>query len=544
MEKAYTIRISRFNPETDSRPVLMDYRVPCSGRESVLGALLFIYEEVDSTLLFNYGCRYRSCGKCAMKIDGKPKLACETPVSDGMVLEPLDRLPVIRDLAVDRTGLLGLLGKHHLLLSPKGSIDCVVEPPEFFQVARCNECLSCLSVCPAFGRKTGYDGPFIGAKLAGLHYDLREQRNLLDALSSFLEKCIQCKQCQANCPWEVPFAKTAATIRGELFRGRPFSGRDWLMARPPLVGYLASLLPVFRRGLAGKEAVRKRLDHFMGIDQRAPFPGYHKESVKRRRPLPERKEPQAAYFLGCYDKFNDQGTAKATLSFLEERGVETEVLDLGCCGQPFIGIGDLNSAKQRAEALSEKLERWIRKGCDVLFSCPSCASMVRDEYPSLFGLLSDEGIRSHLLNLGEFLWRMHQSGQSKTDFKETRKRIGYHAPCHLKAQKIGTPFIDLLKTVPGLEIEPFLDKCCGMAGTMGFKKEKFDLAQEIGRPLFDEIRGKGLDLVLSDCAACRMKIEKETGVEVSHPIVFLSEVSRKRSDARHEGVRAVPIEAK
>ena len=64
VRKEYTIKISRYNPEVDDAPVLKEYRVPCAEQESVLGALLYIYEEIDSTLLFNYGCRFRLCGKC------------------------------------------------------------------------------------------------------------------------------------------------------------------------------------------------------------------------------------------------------------------------------------------------------------------------------------------------------------------------------------------------------------------------------------------------------------------------------------------------
>ena len=118
-----TIKVSRFNPETDERPVLKEYKVPCRDEDSVLGGLLHIYEEIDSTLLFHYGCRYRLCGKCAIRINGRPMLACETPLEDGMVLEPLDHLPVIRDLAVDRSGLLEPLRRNEILLPPGNQVE-------------------------------------------------------------------------------------------------------------------------------------------------------------------------------------------------------------------------------------------------------------------------------------------------------------------------------------------------------------------------------------------------------------------------------------
>jgi len=315
MKHTYTIKISRFDPETDERPILKEYQVPRRDQESVLGILLYIYEEIDSTLFFNYGCRYRSCGKCAIKINGKPMLACETPLADGMILEPLDHLPVLRDLAVDRSGLLDPLKKYDLLLSPPKERERVVQPSEFFQLIRCNECLSCLSICPAFGQKAGYDGPFFGVKLALLHNDVREEKDRLSQLAPFLEKCIQCKQCQVNCPWNILFTKVATKIKGELFARRSFSGRDWVMSRPPVISYFVSLLPLPVNKLAKKKVVRKILDHLMEIDERAPFPEYRKMTIKPRKERPEERRHQVAYFLGCYEKFNDPKIAKASLSF-------------------------------------------------------------------------------------------------------------------------------------------------------------------------------------------------------------------------------------
>ncbi len=58
---------------------------------------------------------------------------------------------------------------------------------------------------------------------------------------------------------------------------------------------------------------------------------------------------------------------------------------------------------------------------------------------------------------------------------------------------------------------------------MGFKKEKFELSQKVGEPLFETIKKSGLDLILSDCASCQMKIGKEANVKTLHPIVILKE---------------------
>jgi len=441
-----------------------------------------------------------------------------------MVLEPLDNLPVIRDLAVDRSSLFSSLKKYDLLFSSPEECERVVQPLEFLQLMRCNECLSCLSICPSFKQEIGYEGAFLGVKLARLRFDVREERDRSNQLTAFLEKCILCKQCQANCPWDIPFTGVAMKIKGEALARPSFLGRDWVMSRPHMIGYLASLLRLPVNKFGKQKMVRRILDRCMEIDERAPFPEYNKGILKVRKERPERPKRRVAYFVGCYEKFNDPDTAKASLSLLESTGAEIEVLDFGCCGEPFMGIGDLAAGRKRAEVISEKLREWIQRGFDVVFGCPSCGSMICNDYPSLFQMLTGRDLQSHLFNMGEYLWQMHQSGRLKVKFKETRIRIGYQAPCHLKAQKIGVPFVHLLKLIPGLEVYAILDKCCGMAGTMGFKKEKFELSQKIGKPLFDEIQREELVVVLSDCSACQMKMKKEVGVQSYHPVVFLKEL--------------------
>ena len=524
--KEATITISRFNPETDDHPVLKEYRVPHQDQDSVLGALLHIYEEIDSTLLFNYGCRYRVCGKCAIKINGRPMLACETPLEDGMVLEPLDHLPVLRDLAVDRSDLLEPLRRNEILFDPGQKAGVAFQPPEFSHLMRCNECLSCVSDCPVFGQKVGYDGPFFGARLAQLHYDVRHRGDLLPRLDSFLDRCILCKRCELNCPWDIRFPEISTKIKGELFKRKRVSVRDWLMARPSWVGPIASWFASPLNALSRKKVVRKAMDRTLKIDEKAPFPEYHRRPIRQRGV--GKTERKVAYFLGCFDKFNDPGTAQASLDVLEGIGLGIELIDLGCCGAPFIGLGDLEAARSKALGLSKGIERWVLQGYDIVLSCPSCGIMFKNEYPALFHLMEGKAFQDHLFDLGDYLGRMDHEGRWKKEFGEIRKKVGYQISCHLKAQKTGTPFLHLLKQVPGLEIIHLFDQCCGMAGTMGFKKEKFDLSQKVGEPLFEAIKKSGLDLILSDCASCRMKIGKEANVNTVHPILILREALKSQ----------------
>lgn len=85
---------------TDGR--LQTYWLSLNEQEiySVLNALELIYQSQDGTLGFfsHAACRQAACGQCLVKINGQNRLACKTPVEDGMVLEPWNGKSVIRDL--------------------------------------------------------------------------------------------------------------------------------------------------------------------------------------------------------------------------------------------------------------------------------------------------------------------------------------------------------------------------------------------------------------------------------------------------------------
>lgn len=84
-------------------------------------------------------------------------------------------------------------------------------------------------------------------------------------------------------------------------------------------------------------------------------------------------------------------------------------------------------------------------------------------------------------------------------------RVIYHAPCHLRAQGNGLPGLELLRRLPGVMVRNADAGCCGISGSYGFKKEKYDIGQEIGAALFKAVRESGAHIALPNAApaACR-----------------------------------------
>jgi len=96
------LKVYRFTPGEDVRPEYREYDVEKTEKMSVLSALQYIYENLDGSLsMSGYFCYRKLCGLCQLRINGKNRLSCRTSVENGMVIEPAEGYPVIKDLAVD-----------------------------------------------------------------------------------------------------------------------------------------------------------------------------------------------------------------------------------------------------------------------------------------------------------------------------------------------------------------------------------------------------------------------------------------------------------
>ncbi|MFM7796583.1 MAG: succinate dehydrogenase/fumarate reductase iron-sulfur subunit, partial [Candidatus Nitrosotenuis sp.] len=102
--KIVTLRIAKFNPEKDSNQQFVDFKVSYERWTTVLDAVLDVKKHLDHSVAVRYSCRQASCGSCGMKINGRPRLACFTKISelnsDVITVEPMSNYPIIRDLVV------------------------------------------------------------------------------------------------------------------------------------------------------------------------------------------------------------------------------------------------------------------------------------------------------------------------------------------------------------------------------------------------------------------------------------------------------------
>ncbi|MDY6864074.1 MAG: 2Fe-2S iron-sulfur cluster-binding protein [Thermodesulfobacteriota bacterium] len=199
--KKIRIKVLRYNPENGVEKEFSTYEVDKDENSTILEGLQQIYERNDSTLAFNYGCRVKNCGLCAVNADGKPYYACITKIKDSMEITPLNNLPLIKDLIFDREQFFNFLKtfKPYVIRDkpPETLPETLIQPPEHAQLMSCRECFACMSSCPEYKwEDESFGGPLGFVKLAQLHYDCRDsQDRVSQARDMGILKCTECKKC-------------------------------------------------------------------------------------------------------------------------------------------------------------------------------------------------------------------------------------------------------------------------------------------------------------------------------------------------------------
>jgi glycerol-3-phosphate dehydrogenase subunit C len=229
------------------------------------------------------------------------------------------------------------------------------------------------------------------------------------------------------------------------------------------------------------------------------------------------------------------------VEILERNGFTVVVPRQECCGLPFISNGLYTQAREKARRNLATLASYARAGYRIVGTSTSCTHALKAEYREMLDLTDPDAtvVADATWDVCELLVDLHDDGRLDTGFAPIPESLPYHPPCQLRSHGIGTPAMDLFALVPGLRAADSDHDCCGAAGTYGLKAERWQIAQDVGEPLFAKIRASGASRAACDSETCRWQIEASTGVPTVHPIAILAESYRRADEARTEPWRRV-----
>jgi len=171
--KQVVFKIQRYNPEQGSVLHFQEFTITASRGMTVLDGLIYIKENLDSTLAFRSSCRMGICGACGVMVNNYPHLACHTQIeefnADTLTVKSLPNLPIIKDLVADLTPMFDnhkaikpYIIRHDTQEMKDPTAEFAQMPQElndFLQFAYCVKCGICISACPTSASDRLFLGP-------------------------------------------------------------------------------------------------------------------------------------------------------------------------------------------------------------------------------------------------------------------------------------------------------------------------------------------------------------------------------------------------
>ncbi len=235
----HRFRIKRFDPEGDASPRWEEFTVEMEPFERLLDGLMQIKAYTDGSLTFRRSCAHGICGSCAMKINGKNRLACQALSKDMpemIVFEPLPAFPVIKDLVVEVDPFFAKIRDvlpYLINEEPPPDMERLQGPEDqqkILEAITCILCGCCTSACPVYWADKEYVGPAAILKAARFILDTRDSaagRRLERITGSHgIWRCHSIFNCVEVCPKEIDVTGHISAMKRRATKRRLRPGRD------------------------------------------------------------------------------------------------------------------------------------------------------------------------------------------------------------------------------------------------------------------------------------------------------------------------------
>jgi glycerol-3-phosphate dehydrogenase subunit C len=337
--------------------------------------------------------------------------------------------------------------------------------------------------------------------------------------------------CSLVCPHGVQIAEMNIIAKAQAAQRDGLSLRNRMLGRSERLGQLGSFFAPFSDLPVQNRLLRALGERLLGISRQAPFPKFARRTFRRwfARHAAGRDMAglyKVVYFHGCSTNYYEPRVGKAAVGVLRLNGCKVSVAEQNCCGLPLQSNGEFGAARAYAQANVRKLAPYVRAGYFIVGTSTSCTLALKHEYRSVLGLRGEDVnlVAEATYDFFEFLERLDSEGFLNTNFRRLRApRLVYHAPCQFRSHAVGRPAADLLGRIPGVTVIETTADCCGVAGTYGLKAEKYQIAKDVGRKAFDEIRDARADRIVCDSETCRWWLAGHSGLPAVHPVEVLAE---------------------
>ena len=397
----------------------------------------------------------------------------------------------------------------------------------------CHGCRRCFNLCDSFPRLFDLVDQSPTGELDGVRSE---------DLAGVVEACTLCDLCfMTKCPYVPPhefnldFPHLMLRYRhAELVRRKS----DWQareLSKTDRNGKLGGALAPLTNWAVDRAntLTRPLMEKVADVHRDAALPKFHGKTFAlqaKSEPLAVNREApafgrKAVLYATCFVNYHNPGIGLATRAVLARNGVETEVVYPRCCGMPRFEQGDLAKVAQSAREIAGVLLPRVEKGYDVVALVPSCALMLKFEWPLVLpGDAAIKKLAEATFDASEYVVDIAKREGLAPGLKPVEGGVALHIACHARAQNMGQKAAEMLALIPGADLQ-VIERCSGHGGSWGVRKENFETALKVGRPVARQASQSGKRQIASECPLGAVHIlqgvEKLGGKpppEAPHPI--------------------------
>jgi len=265
------------------------------------------------------------------------------------------------------------------------------------------------------------------------------------------------------------------------------------------------------------QLTRPPLNKVAGIDRNAALPKYHGRTFmmrsKNSAPPVDRAAPaygrKAVLYATCFVNYNNPSIGEATRAVLARNGVETEVLYPRCCGMPQLEQGDLAAVAGSATKVAAALGPWIDRGYEIIALVPSCALMLKFEWPLIVPTDPAVGkLAKSTFDVSEYIVDIARKEGLAPGLSPLDCGVTVQLACHARAQNMGQKAAEMLRLLPEADVA-VIERCSGHGGSWGVLKGNFETAVKVGRPVARQALKNAKPFLSSECPLAGMHIAQE-----------------------------------
>ena len=335
-----------------------------------------------------------------------------------------------------------------------------------------------------------------------------------------LELCLACKGCTSDCPVDVDMPTYKAEFRHHHYR----SWRRWRPRYAYAFGFidqvsrLACRMPELVNAVTQTPGLARLAKLAAGLDKRRPLPTFAPQTLQRwfvaRGGTRNPDGPRVVLFPDTFNNHLHTDVGVACVEAIEAAGWQVVMPQAHvCCGRPLYDYGFLDAAERYLRRVLDILREDIRAGTPVVGMEPSCLAVFKDELLKMLPHDDDaKRLASGVYHFGEF-FTAHDIQPPRLD---GRALLWGH--CHHRATGGIDPEQQVLERM-GMTVDAVKGGCCGLAGSWGFEKGKYDISLDCGeQALLPAVRAAADDtVVVANGFSCKTQIaDAGTGRRALH----------------------------